>query len=111
VSDLRVAPQLARLTTPEAAGSAPSARSGAPGKSGTGQEVDGGFAAFFRDALSRANRLQNEAQEAAAGMARGETGTLETMLTLSRARSSLDMVLTVRNRALEAYQSIMRLQV
>ena len=47
----------------------------------------------------------------ARALAEGEGDTVETMLALSRAELSLQLVTQVRDRALEAYQEIMRLQV
>lgn len=70
-----------------------------------------GFAELAADALRGANQAQNEAQAQAKAFAAGEGDVVETLLALSRADLSLRFVVSLRNRALEAYNEIMRLQV
>lgn len=75
-----------------------------------------GAAAPFADALKGAvaetNRLQREADGAAMNVLAGDAGSLhQAMIALEKADISFRTLLQVRNRVLEAYQEIMRIQV
>jgi flagellar hook-basal body complex protein FliE len=67
------------------------------------------LASRFADHLKETSELVGKAESAAASMATGETGSVETILALSRAELALRHVVSVRNRMLEAYQEVMRL--
>lgn len=71
--------------------------------------------ASFSDQLVALVRSSDALQKSAEGhsesLATGEGDVVETMVALSKAEISLRFVTEVRNRALEAYQEIMRLQV
>lgn len=77
----------------------------------TGGSSRSGFAERLGALLTEADRAQQDAETQARALAEGEGDTVETMLALSRAELSLQLVTQVRDRALEAYQEIMRLQV
>ncbi len=62
-------------------------------------------------ALRDANQSLQQADASAEAVATGEGDVVEAMIALSRADISLRLVLSMRNRLLEAYQEIMRLQV
>ena len=68
------------------------------------------FADHMKAALVSANQDLNTADVRAAEMATDEGDIVETMTALSRAELSLRHVVTLRNRVLESYQQIMRLQ-
>jgi len=67
------------------------------------------LASRFGEHLKEAGELVGKAESAAASMATGDAGSVETILALSRAELALRHVVSVRNRALEAYQEVMRL--
>jgi len=69
------------------------------------------FADQFKAALSEANETLQSAEESAQKLATGEVDVVETMIALGKADLSLRFVVALRNRALEAYTEIMRLQV
>ena len=69
------------------------------------------FAEELRGALGEANRTLNAAEQSSEKLARGEVDIVETMIALGKADLSLRFVVSLRNRALEAYNEIMRLQV
>ena len=69
------------------------------------------FAARASEALQQADRLQKDAEHEAAELAAGNGSTVETMVALSKADLSLRMVVAFRNRALQAYEELMRMQV
>ncbi len=69
------------------------------------------FAARAGEALRQADQLQSDAEHQAAELAAGRGSTVETMVALSKADLSLRMVVAFRNRALQAYEELMRMQV
>ena len=75
------------------------------------QEPQIPFGERVKGVLTETNRSLVEAESASAELARGEGDILETVMALSRAELSLRFLVSIRNRALEAYQEIMRLQV
>ena len=68
------------------------------------------FSEHVKSALLEANRQLNEADARAREIAEGKGDIIQTVTALARAELSLRHVVTLRNRALEAYQEIMRLQ-
>ena len=71
----------------------------------------GGFAKRLGALLEDADRVQKEAEAQARALAAGQGDVVETMVALSHAELSLQLVTQVRDRALEAYHEIMRMQV
>jgi len=69
------------------------------------------FADQLVDLLRDTDRSQQQAEQGARDLAVGRGDVVETMVSLSKAELSLRLVTEVRNRALEAYNEIMRLQV
>ncbi len=62
--------------------------------------------------LKEVNSLQNNADALAQDVATGKSENLhETMLAISQAELSFNLMVQVRNKALEAYQDIMRMPV
>jgi flagellar hook-basal body complex protein FliE len=119
-----------RLGEAAAAGSRPAAGSGAVGTGavGTGAVGTGAvgagagaagsgaagaqFGEFLQKALADVNRLQLEADDAARSLAAGTATDLHTVAIIAeKADLALQLTLQVRNRILEAYQEIMRMQV
>lgn len=70
-----------------------------------------GFGELVAGAVDEMNRSQNAADAQVRALAEGRGDVVATMLALNRAELSLDLVTQVRNRALESYQEIMRLQI
>ncbi len=71
----------------------------------------GHFADRLIDLVREADRAQKHAEAQATQLAAGEGDTVETMVSLAKADLSLRLVTQLRNRVLEAYQEVMRLQV
>lgn len=81
-------------------------------KSSPIQNMSGKFAEALKGSLSEVNQAQVSADRAAEQVAAGETKNLhETMIKFEEADISLRMMVQLRNKALEAYQEIMRMQV
>ncbi|MBY0470340.1 flagellar hook-basal body complex protein FliE [bacterium] len=70
------------------------------------------FSDILRDSVSKVNELQTQADTAIKEMVAGRNKNIhETMLTIERADSSLKLMMQVRNKILDAYREIMRMQV
>ncbi len=79
--------------------------------SGTNSETKSSFAAELKDAVGQVNTLQNNAEEAMRnGAVRGAQNIHETMIVLQEAEIGLKMLMRVRDKALEAYHEVMRMQ-
>lgn len=70
------------------------------------------FGNVLKDAVNDVNKMQVQADQSIAKMQVQETGSLhEVMIALEKADISFRTMLQVRNKALEAYQEIMRMSV
>ena len=97
MEDLRIAASV--LRPPE------SGESSAPARSGFD------FARMLGDAIRDVSERQKEAEHQARELAAGRGSTLDAVLSITKADLSLRFLLQVRNRALEAYNEIIRTQV
>lgn len=88
---------------------------GAPGLERTaepGAAAEGSsFADTLRGLVRQANEEQLTAESQARSLVSGEGDIVDTMIAVGRAEVSMKFVVSLRNRALEAYQEVMRLQV
>jgi flagellar hook-basal body complex protein FliE len=70
------------------------------------------FAMLLQEAVAGANRFQQDAATAVQQYTVGQAETLhDTMIAVEKADISLRLLLQVRNKAVEAYQEIMRMQI
>jgi flagellar hook-basal body complex protein FliE len=70
------------------------------------------FGPWLARSLGRVNQDLVHADEAVRGLAAGETENLhQVMIALEEARVSLQLAVQVRNRLLDAYQEVLRMQV
>ncbi|MEB2344403.1 MAG: flagellar hook-basal body complex protein FliE [Deltaproteobacteria bacterium] len=83
----------------------------APAAGGPRAAAGGSFAERLGALLEDADRVQQDAEARARALAAGQGDVVETMVSLSRAELSVQLVTQVRDRALEAYHEIMRMQV
>jgi flagellar hook-basal body complex protein FliE len=76
------------------------------GKGGTG------FGAILKDAISAANELQKQSDQEIQKLMTGESQDLHnTVIAMQKADLSFQMMMQVRNKIIQAYQEIMRMQV
>ncbi|WP_425806947.1 flagellar hook-basal body complex protein FliE [Desulfitobacterium sp. Sab5] len=69
------------------------------------------FGQFLSDALNQVDALQKTADAASIGLATGQIQDIHTvMIALQKASLSLNMTVEARNKVLDAYQEIMRMQ-
>jgi len=77
----------------------------------TGNQLEGSFSDILKNAISSVNNVQLEAGQVRQAVLRGEIKDIdETMIALQKANVSLQIMLEVRNKILEAYQEVMRTQ-
>jgi len=89
---------------------APASPGGVPSKV-MAQAREEGFDQLLKGAVSKVNRQLLEAQELSRQMAMGkEVDLADTMVALTKADISFRLLMQVRNRAIGAYEEIMRLQ-
>lgn len=70
------------------------------------------FSSLLRDSVAKVNLYQHEADRAIKELVAGRTKNIhETMLAVERADTSLKLMMQVRNKVLDAYREIMRMQV
>lgn len=70
------------------------------------------FGDMVKHAASQVNKLQSQADTAAVGLATGDVEDVHrAMIAMQKAKLSLDLTIQVRNKVIEAYQEIMRMQV
>jgi flagellar hook-basal body complex protein FliE len=82
---------------------------------GIGSEKSSGgttFAQMFQDSLDKVNTFQVQSDTAIKELVAGRSKNIhETMLAIERADTSLKLMMQVRNKVLDAYREIMRMQI
>ena len=83
------------------------------GKNGLNTEkVEKPFGDVLKESIGEVNRLQNEAEKAAKDLALGRTENIhDVMISMEKASVSFRLMTQVRNKIIEAYQEVMRMQV
>jgi flagellar hook-basal body complex protein FliE len=70
------------------------------------------FSDHLTESLKEVNKMQTNADEMAQNISTGRTENLhETMLAITQADLSFNLMVQVRNKVLEAYQDVMRMPV
>ncbi len=78
----------------------------------TQTESGKGFGDALLDATKQTAHLENQANEMAQKIAGGDVGELHNaMIAMQKASMALELTVQVRNKVLEAYQEIMRMQI
>jgi flagellar hook-basal body complex protein FliE len=76
------------------------------------QDTNSSFGETLSRAISDVNALQSEAGRQAEKLVSGEAVDLhEVMIAAEKARTSFDLLMEIRNKTVEAYREIMRMQV
>jgi len=79
---------------------------------GVATEQGGGFADMLKKSFEQVNQDQQQADTAIKELVAGRNKNIhETMLNIEKADSSLKLMMQVRNKVLDAYREIMRMQV
>jgi len=83
-----------------------------PGKVGKSDGAGVSFRKILKESIEGVNRLQSEADISIEQLVAGNTKNLhETMIALEKADISFRLMMEVRNKIIEAYHEIMRMQV
>ncbi len=76
------------------------------------EEGEESFGAILKKSINEVNNLQNEADNAIQEFTAGEGKSIhETIIALEKADVSFKLLVEVRNKLVEAYQEIMRMQI
>ena len=76
------------------------------------KESGASFGQTLSQAISDVNDLQSQAGKAVEGMVTGESTDLhDVMIAVEKARTSFDLLMEIRNKTIDMYQEIMRIQV
>ena len=73
-----------------------------------GEAEAGRFAEIVGGLIADVNARQNQAADDAQGLARGEVGLMDAVVSLDEADLSLRMMMQLRDRVLDAYNRIMQ---
>ena len=96
--------RIATVSAPQQPGSVPPA----PELAGN----SGSFATLLQQSLDQVNGLQHDADAAARGFALGQAPSVHsTMIAMEKADIALRLTMKIRNKVVEAYQDVMRMQV
>ncbi len=75
-------------------------------------KADGSFADILKKSLNEVNELQNRADDSIKSIAEGKMDNMQdAVIAIEKADVSLKLVTEIRNKAIEAYKEIMRMQV
>jgi flagellar hook-basal body complex protein FliE len=89
-----------------------SAAAGNIASAADGAKSGAGFGSVMNDLIGQVNTSQAKADQMIEALALGEPVEVhQVMIALNEASSALNLTLQVRNKALEAYQDVMRLQI
>ena len=86
---------------------------GSVGTVGTsGQTGSGGFGSMLTDAISSLNQSQNTAASDSVALATGQASDVTQVVTdVEKANLEMQLAVQVRNKAVDAYQELMRMQI
>lgn len=80
--------------------------------SGTATGADKSFADTLKAAVSGVNQMQKESDKAMQNLATGKTDNVaEVMIATEKADIALKVMMQVRNKIIDAYQEVMKMQV
>ncbi|RYZ84859.1 MAG: flagellar hook-basal body complex protein FliE [Proteobacteria bacterium] len=83
-----------------------------PGAAGETGEAGASFAATLKGAIENVNQLQKTSDKAAQDLATGRTDNVaDVMIATEKADIALRVMVQVRNKIIDAYQEIMKMQV
>ena len=101
IKDITQFPSVAGLGGPEGPKKVPGSEKGG-----------GSFAAALKSSLTEVNRMQQQADDAISALATGDKVSMhDAMIAMEQADVSFRLMMQVRNKIVEAYQEILRMQV
>ena len=85
--------------------------SGVQENKGNSESLDSGFADKLADALNQVNSMQASAEKTVEGALQGETEVHQAIMAMQKSDLSFQLMMQVRNKLVEAYQEVMRIQI
>ena len=79
-------------------------------KSAPDDSKESTFASIIKGAVDNVDALENSADISIMNLLKGKEEIHETMIALQKADVSMRLILTIRNKAIEAYREIMHMQ-
>ncbi len=93
-------------------GTRPVQMPGTPVQAGTGAAAaEGGFQSILKDAIADVHTLQTQADQAIVNLQANKGSMHEALIAMEKASLSFQTMVQVRNKIVEAYQEVMRMQV
>jgi len=90
----------------------PLSKTAANSKATSVANTQNSFASFLKESINNVNQAQNESDVLTNKLARGENVDLsQVMIASQKASITMQATLEIRNKAVEAYQEIMRMSV
>ncbi|MDP4161470.1 MAG: flagellar hook-basal body complex protein FliE [Bacillota bacterium] len=78
----------------------------------SGSDAQKSFAAFLKESINNVNETQNQSDILTNQLARGENVDLhQVMISAQKANITLQATMEIRNKVIDAYQEVMRMQV
>jgi flagellar hook-basal body complex protein FliE len=77
---------------------------------GTKHQGNNGFAEVIKKAVNNAGNMEKEADMSVMNLLKGKAEIHETMIAMQKSDISMRLMLTIRNKAIEAYKEIMHMQ-
>lgn len=74
------------------------------------QKEEGDFEGFIKEAVRKVDGREKDANRAVLNLLEGKGSVHETMISMQQADISMRLLLSVRNKVIEAYRKIMRMQ-
>jgi len=74
------------------------------------QKAAADFSGALKGAIDRVNKLEKDSDKSVVEVLQGKGNIPETMIALQKADISMKLLLSVRNKVLEAYREIMHMQ-
>jgi flagellar hook-basal body complex protein FliE len=74
------------------------------------QDGSGDFAKIIKGAINNANSLERDANKSIVDLLQGKADVHEAMIALQKTDVTMRLLLTIRNKVIEAYREIMHMQ-
>ncbi|PKG25173.1 flagellar hook-basal body complex protein FliE [Niallia nealsonii] len=103
---------MASINFPAVSNVLPTTNANAAAVSTTASDKSKSFATFLKDSLNKVNQAQNESDSLTTKLAKGENIDLsQVMIASQKASITMQATIEIRNKAVEAYQEMMRMTV
>lgn len=102
---------LARISEAAAAYANAASQAGAPGLGARDAVSGGSFGAMVEDMLGQAVTQAKGAEQATAAALVGQADTTAVVMAVNNAETTLQMVVSIRDKVIEAYQDIIRMPI